>query len=216
MPEPRDPALDLIQEEFPVSHQRFVGPALRRAYAAATELIERTDWLDGPSGKFHRGDLILLAAESEFTKLIVAGHLPGFDFSYEDYTIPTGKHLVMRTRRAIITISQVATINSCPRSAEFRTNIGAANSLFLFPEMNEAEERERERKHLLIIHGYQTLSHAAIAMPHAVSSRLIARTSNLLDLDAGDFGTHPEPEGPTEPPDLGTIEDVIRIVRDTK
>jgi hypothetical protein len=216
MPAPRNPALDLIAEEFPAIHQRFVGPALRRAYSAVTAAIEAIDFLDNPSGRLQRGDLIVKSAEFEFSKLIAAGNLPGVEPSLEDYALPTGKHLVMRTARAFITISQVPTINTRPRAAVCRENFGMANTECLFEEMNIEARREGSRKHLLVIHGYHDLTHAAVAMPHPTAYRLIARTDNLLDLDAGDFGTHSPPEGPTDSPDLEAIENVVRIVRDTK
>ncbi len=216
MPEASNPAIDLIQEEFPTSNQRFVGPALSRAYRAANTLIESIDWLDTPSGQLQRGDLILKAAEFEFLKLIASGNLPGFDSAWEDYALPTGKHLVMRTRRAVITINQVPTINTRPRDAVFRQNYGVANMDYLFPEMNMEAKREGERKHLVVLHGYHKLNHAAVAMPHPTKLILIARTGNLLDLSAGDFGSHSPPEGPTEPPDLEAIDDLMRIVRDSK
>lgn len=216
MSDSHNPALDLIGEEFPASHQRYVGPALKRAYSAVSSAIEAIDFLDTPSGRLQRGDLIVKATEFEFSKLIAAGNLPGLDPSLEDYALPAGKHLVMRTARAHITISQVPTINTRPRAATFRENFGIGNTKYLFDDMNLDAKREGERKHLLIIHGYQELTHAAVAMPHPTLYRLIARTDNLLDLEAGDFGTHSPPEGPTDSPNLEAIENVIRIVRDTK
>jgi len=216
MPAPTNPALDLIQEEFPESHQRFIGPALMRAYSSASTVFELVEWLDNPSGRLQRGDLIVKAAEFEFNKLIRTGQLPGLDPAWEDYAAPTGKHLVMRTRRALITINQVASINAPPRNAIFRSNFGVPNGEYLFPEWNAEAKQESERKHLLVLHGYHDLNFAAVAMPHPTRHRLIARTDNLLDLAAGDFGHHPPPEGPTDSPDLEAIEHVVRIVRDTK
>lgn len=215
MPEARNPALELIEEEFPADYQKHVGPALRRAYSAATTVIESTAFLSTPSGRLQRGDLILKATEFEFVRLILAGKLPTCIPAWEDYAIPTGKHLVMRTAKARITISQVPTLNSNPRSAVFRTNFGASNARYLFEEMNKAEEAEDVRRHLVVLHGYQELTHAAIAMPHPTENKLIARTENLLDLGGEDFG-HLPPEGPTEPPDLEVIEELVRIVRDSK
>jgi hypothetical protein len=216
MPEPRNPALELIEREFPCPLQSLVAPALRRAYSAASKAIEIIDFFGTPSGAIHRGDLIVLAAEYEFSKLVKGGSLPGFDMAYEDYAVATGKHLVMRTTGARITINQVVTIDTAPRHAVFRENFGIANSAFLFPEMNAEAKREGERKHLLILHGYHRLNQAAIALPHPTKLTLIARTGNLMDGAGDDRESLPPPEGPKDSPSPEAIEHIIRIVRDSE
>jgi hypothetical protein len=90
-----NPAEDLIDEEFPSIYRPLVPAALKRAYASAEQAYDLLEFLGTPSGRFHRGDLIVLAAEFEFLKLIKESHLP-FEPSWEDYASPTGKHLVMR------------------------------------------------------------------------------------------------------------------------
>lgn len=90
MQEASNPARELIDEEFPEIYRPFVPAALKRAYASADQAIESIDFLGTPSAKFQRGDLIVLAAEFEFLRLIKEGHLP-FDPAWENYASPTGQ-----------------------------------------------------------------------------------------------------------------------------
>src|SRR5690348_14175828 len=133
MPMPTNPAQDLIDEEFPEVYRHLVPAALKRAYASADQAYERLDFLGTPSGRFQRGDLIVLAAEFEFIRLIKEGHLP-FEPSWDNYASPTGKHLVMRSPGAQITINQVEYPHQKPRWAKFRAQFGVPNAEYLFQE----------------------------------------------------------------------------------
>lgn len=114
-----NPARELIDEEFPEIYRPLIPAALRRAYAGADQAYERLEFLNTPSGQFHRGDLIVIAVKSEFLKLIRENHLP-FEPSWEHYASPTGKHLVMRSRGANITVNQVEYPHKKPRWARFK------------------------------------------------------------------------------------------------
>src|SRR3954451_2626317 len=59
MADAENPAQRLLDEEFPPGLRPLVPPALKRAYNAVDRLIETTEWLDTPSGRFQRGDLIV-------------------------------------------------------------------------------------------------------------------------------------------------------------
>lgn len=215
MSEAANPAQELIDAEFPPHLRPFVPPALRRAYAAADRVMEETPFLGTPSGVFERGNLILKATEWELHRLMLAGSLP-FEPSWEPYAVPTGKHLVMRSGRARITINQIAEPDGKPRGAKFRDNYGVSNTEYLWPEWNEEARRAAGLKHLVLLHGYQTLSFANVALPHPTARKLIWRTDNLLDLlhevpnDQSGLGE----EGPSDSPDPEAIENLRRILRD--
>lgn len=215
MTEASNPAEDLLDDEFPAIYRPLIPAALKRAYASADDALDRIEFLSTPSGKFQRGDLIVLAAELEFIKLIREGRLP-FEPSWDDYACPTGKHLVMRSPGAQITINQVEYPHKKPRWAQFRQEFGTPNAMYLFEEMNREHAKDDARKHILLLHGYGDLRFANLSVPHPSESRLIWSTRDLLKLPheaAGDSSAAPG-EGPTESPDAELVEDIIRTVRD--
>ncbi len=220
MPEADNPAQALIDHEFPTRLRPLIGPALKRAYGAADSLIVRTEFLDNPSGRYQRGDLICKAAEHEFKKLIEAGSLP-FEPSWENYASPTGKHLVMRGRYSRITINQVEKPDLAPRRAVFRDNFGATNASYLFPEWNKSLKDEQNRKHIILLHGHRELTFATLGLPHPKRAKLIWGTPNLLpkasdvEDEKPDAATSvPPEEGPTHSPDPEAIENLLKLIRD--
>jgi hypothetical protein len=211
--EPINHAQQLADEEFPPTIRSLIPSALRRAYGAVDRVMEQHPFLGTPSGRFHRGDLIVLATEWEFECLIEAGSLP-FEPSYEHYAAPTGKHLVMRSRRARITINQVHSPNKKPRKAVFRDAFGTPNMEYLWPEWN-AEEKDKKKKHLLILHGYQDLEFANLAVPNPTVNKLIWWSDNLLKVPHA-ATVRGEEEGPADSPEPEAIENLIRLVRDNE
>jgi hypothetical protein len=214
MTEARNPAQELADSEFPPQTRVFVAPALKRAYAAVDELMGSVEWLQTPSAKYHRGDLIVLATEHEFARLIDKGSLP-LDMAWEPYAAPTGKHLVMRSARAVMTINQVDDAKKKPRHAVFRDHYGLPNMAYLFDYMNEEISQDKTRKHVLLLHGYQQLSFSHLAVPNPITSRLIWWSDNLLNLPHEVSAPKAPEEGPDESPDPQTIDEIIRAVRDS-
>ena len=215
-----NPAQQFIDEEVPTRVRHLFPSALRRAYAAADQTIERDSYLCTPGGKYQRGDLIMLAASYEFQELVNRGDLP-FDGAWEFFARPTGKHFVMLTKRARITTSQVEDARKRPRRAIFRENYAELNESSLFPEDNETlarkrEEatRDRERRLLHILHGYQDLEFAHLTYPHPEKNRHIYRTANLLRLPHEITNTLPRSEGPEESPNPEALENLERHLRD--
>ena len=142
--ESENPAEQFVEAEVPVALRHFFPSALRRAYAAADQTMEREPYLATQGGKYQRGDLIMLAASFEFERLIQSQNLP-FDGCWEFFTRPTGKHFVMLTRRARMTTNQINDPVQRPRRAVFRNNYAELNCRFLFADMNAAADREREK-----------------------------------------------------------------------
>lgn len=214
MPEARNPAQELADQEFPLARRTVIAPALKRAYANVDKLMDSVEWLRTPSGKFHRGDLIVLSTEFQLALLAEKGSLP-FETSWEPYASPTGKHLVMRSARAILTINQIDGPKKKPRRAAFRNSLGLPNMEYLFEHLNEQLKQERGRKHILLLHGYQQISFAHLGVPNPTTSSLIWHSDNLLGLPH-EVSAAETQEGPSESPDPQAIEDIIRAVRDNE
>src|SRR5208337_2215072 len=162
----------VVDDVVPESIRPIIPSALRRAYAAADQTMDQHPYLATPGGKYQRGDLIMLAASFEFELLVRAGNLP-FDGDWQFFARPTGKHFVMFTDSARITVGQVDDPRKKPRPAKHRENYSELNEIFLFPEFNEERarivreaEKEGARRLLHILHGYQTLTFVHIAYPH--------------------------------------------------
>jgi hypothetical protein len=210
----QNPAEEFLDEEFPIRLRHFVPSALHRAYDSVSYTIETVSFLGTPGGRIQRGDLVAIAAEFEIERLVLNGDLP-FDCSWEPYARPTGLHLVVRTRRAKLTIRQVEDGTKRPRDARFRENYGMANKPYLFEYMNKEMQDGRDPRHILLLHGYQTLSFAYVAVPHAKRKRHIAYSPNLMLIPHFVQGESKD-EGPTDSPDPQQIDRLLRVIRDTE
>ena len=215
MSDAANPARDLIDEEFPEIYRHLVPAALKRAYASADQAFDRLDFLGTPSGRFQRGDLIVLAAEFEFVRLIKEGHLP-FEPCWDDYAVPTGKHLVMRSPGAQITINQVEYPHQKPRRAIFRDQFAVPNTAYLFEEWNEVQAKDNARKHIALLHGHGKLRFTNLAVPHPNKNKLIWWTGDLLKIphEVAEDTTRAQGEGPTQSPEPELVEEIIKTVRD--
>jgi hypothetical protein len=209
-----NPAHDFLDEEFPTSYRHLLPSALRRAYATASRLVEAEPSLQTPGGRVQRGDLIAHAAEYEVMRLVHGGSLP-FDATWEPFARPTGQHLVVWTKRGRLTISQIEDADRKPRGADFRHNYAVSNQPFLFKYMNDEANNKAERKHILLVHGYQELTFSHLAIPHAQFNRYIAVSSNLMAVPHIATPERAKEEGPTQAPDPEATENLLRIIRDT-
>jgi hypothetical protein len=216
-----NPAENFTDEEVPPSIRPLIPTAIRRAYLAADATIETSPYLTTPGGKYQRGDLIMLAASYEFQQLVASGSLP-FDGAWEFFAKPTGKHFVMLTKRARITVNQIEDPRKKPRRAVFRNNYAEINQSSLFKAFDEDLKRAKEeadkdgeRRLLHILHGYQQLDFAHLAYPHPDRNRHIYRSPNLMKMPHEMPMTDlPPPEGPSESPNPETIENIQKHLRD--
>jgi hypothetical protein len=209
-----NPAERFLNEQFPPHLHPLIPSALRRAYAAADEMVERHPQLGTPGGKYQRGDLVALAADYEFESLVKANSLP-FDASWEFYARPTGKHFVMRTPRAHITISQIEDPELKPRNAVFRNIFAIPNGRYLFEYMNEEVERDASRRLVHLLHGYQNLSFAHLTLPHPQQNKHVWSTDNLMKIPHVVTSDLPKAEGPAVSPEPEVIENLERYLRDS-
>jgi hypothetical protein len=206
-------AADFLNAEIDPSCHSLFPPALRRAYETVNHFMETVGFLLTPGGKFQRGDLIACAAEDEIQKLVHTGRLGDLHCTWEDYARPTGKHLVVHTRRGKLTISQVQDSDTRPRRAEFRSEYQVTNMPYLFEQMNREVEADQAKKHILLVHGYKELTFAHLMLPHRMKDRPIHKTDNLLTLPHLQHQSE-RGEGPSESPDPESTEHLIRLVRD--
>jgi len=211
--EAENPAEQFLYGEVPPELHPLIPSALRRAYAAANEMIDRHPQLTTPGGRYQRGDLIALAADYEFEQLIRASSLP-FEPSWEYYARPTGKHFVMRSPRAHLTISQVDDPELRPRSAVYRNKFSLPNGRYLFDYMNEEIERDNERRLIHIVHGYQSLTFAHLTLPHPHQNKNVWSSQNLMKIPHVVSSDLPKAEGPSESPNPEALENLERQLRD--
>ncbi len=209
-----DLAEEFCDDEFPARYRPLIPGALRRAYAAADALIDRTPFLQTPGGRYERGDLVMVAASYELQSLVRSGDLP-FEGEWEFFAKPTGKHFVIHTKRAKLTTNQIKDPSKKPRRAEFRENYAEDNATYLFPEFVPKFDIKGKRL-LHILHGYQHLNFIHLAYPHPDENRHLFSSINLLKVPhemPRDADLAPA-EGPTETPDPETIENIERHLKD--
>ncbi len=212
MTDAANPAEDFLIAEIDPKLYPLFPAALRRAYVTADQVIEAYPFLRTPGGRFQRGDLIACAAEYELQRLIETGQLQ-FEYSWEDYAKPTGKHLVIHTSRGRLTVSQVQEPNKGPRYAEFRDDYQLTNMPYMFEEMNRELTERRAKKHILLVHGYRELTFAHFMLPHRMKDQPIFRTVNLANVPHV-VSAPTSPEGPSESPDPETLEHLVKLLHD--
>jgi hypothetical protein len=173
----KDRARAFVEDQLPPHIRAELSPALNSAYASVEALKSDTPILNIPSAQL--GHLRAWATDWAVKRLIDAGKWP-FDYDWQPYKNDTGQWLRVRLTHSLLSVSQVADPIYPPRDAEFRNN-GALNNepFFALPEFVE-EERVNGLPHLLLLHGYQELTHIHIGVPRPRSRGFIYRTPNII------------------------------------
>lgn len=172
-----------IDTEFPPAMRAHVPQALKLAYAAVDALYQTEPIFQVLSAKIGKGHVIGWAVDLQFERLLKSGKLP-FDYAWVPFERPTGQYLQIRLSASTMSINQLPTPAAVPRHAYFRHNRALNNAPFLdLPEFDD-ERKIAGLPHLILAHGYQTLTFAQIGAPHCDAERLgwIYRTSNLLQM----------------------------------
>jgi hypothetical protein len=153
---------------------------LQRAYQAADLLVTENKILRCPSAQI--GHIRAWAADTALEDAIKSGEFPVEGYEWEWYVRPTGQFLQIYTKKALLTVNQLADISIRPRDAKFRENAGYQNQCFLFPEL-EVPKKSAGRPHLILAHGYQSLSFIHIGMPNPEDNGVawLGITKNVLD-----------------------------------
>jgi hypothetical protein len=176
---------EFVESEFSTKYQAYIPDALKRAYLGADALMRDTSFLNTQGGENARGHIIQCAVDHQLIRLIETGVWP-FDFAWDFYTKPTGKHLKILPKSTVITVSRLQHDKQFPRKAGFRNNQRLNNdpqqgTLFA----DAAEDRALEikgRPHLILGHGYHEPTFAHIYIPHSHQSRWNWSTENLINL----------------------------------
>ena len=147
-------ARDFINNEVPMKTRAKITPFIFDAYSLAEQATKDTDFLNWIVGQKHMGYLKRIAVEYMLKDAIDNGKLP-FDYRIASNKNKSSWHLEIKTKNAIITTSQVQSINSLPNPAYFRSKLQEANQLRFSLDSSNQEVTEGPY-HLLITHGYKT------------------------------------------------------------
>ena len=169
-----------VDSEFPPALQAHIPGALRTAYGAV-KLLYDEPLFQVRTAQIGKGHVIGWSVDQQIIKLIKTGKLP-FDYRWVPFERPTGEYLQLRLASSTMSISQLPEPAVLPRPAYFRQNRSLNNAPFLdIPEFDD----EREivgLPHLILGHGYQTLSFAQIGVlpPNSLWKGWLYRTPNLM------------------------------------
>lgn len=149
-------AMSLINEDIPISVRSHFVPAIKRAYDMVIKYSYEFDWLNWPVGTDILGALRRVAVEYEMKKLIDKQKLP-LKYIIAPNAIENCRHLVLIANRCRLTISQLRSPRSIPRSALYRTNYslqGRQLQLDFPDELLDINKNEEEKFYMILTHGY--------------------------------------------------------------
>ena len=175
-----DRAEAFLLDQVPMAVRAKIPPTLKTAYAAAETLIASDPILQVQSAKNNKGRVIQWAVDLGFQRLLETGGWP-FDFRWRPFERPTGRYLEISAPYLVMTISQVEHPTIQPRDVHFRANKRLNNRGWL-PFMEPEDEKEIVGlPHALILHGYQSLNFAHLAMPEGDHGQgFVCRSPNLM------------------------------------
>jgi hypothetical protein len=167
-------------DQVPSVYRAKIPSTLKRSYAAARVIIDNEPILNVPSACDNWGRIIQWSVDFGFQKLVESGEWP-YDFRWRPFALPTGRYLEIRPSHSVITISQCADPTKQPRDVVFRSNKRLNNQLHLKGVLLDADQPATGLPHILLIHGYQELNFAHLAIPNEKhSAGYLYRTQNLM------------------------------------
>ena len=183
-----------LLDQMPMVLRPLIPSTLNAAYKAADLVIDNEPIFKVPSARDNRGRIISWAVDLGIEKLVQSGQWP-FDYRWQTFQRPTGRYLEVHLSHSVLTVSQVAEPKMQPRDVHFRANKRLNNQGFLdFVEF----QKEREvcgLPHILLVHGYQTLTFAQLGIPNERHSDGYAyRTPNLMKMPHVVLSPEPPPE----------------------
>ena len=172
-----------VDTEFSLVHRALLPAALQTAYNAVDALYRDEPLFDVVTARLGKGHIVAWAVDRQLERMLISGRLP-FDYRWASFERPTGKYLQIRLASSTLSISQLSQPTDIPRHAVFRTN-RILNNNPLLPLNAEIEEEGTVAglPHLILIHGYQTLSFAQLGVLHPRPKEFgwIYRTPNLMN-----------------------------------
>jgi hypothetical protein len=203
-----------LLDQIPMRYRALIPTTLKLAYSAVGIMVTHEPILQTPSAEDNRGRLISWAVDFGFERLIKTGQWP-VDCRWREFAKPTGRYLEMRLSHSVLSISQISDPRQQPRNVLFRENARLLNEQFLFPEMDAEERQVKGLPHFLMVHGYQELSFAHVAVPHIEHDRgYLYRTPNLMMMPHALPRDEPPPEDTDAEAILTLKEEIERWQRD--
>lgn len=182
-----------LLDQVPLVHRTKIPTTLKTAYAAAKAVIDAEPILQVPSARDNAGRIIQWAVDLGFQRLVETGGWP-YTARWRTFALPTGRYLEILTPYSVITISQSADPKKQPRDVVFRNN-KRLNNQGRFKEILGDVEPAFGLPHILLLHGYQQLNFAHLAIPHENKRKgFHARTTNLMLLPHEITSSEPEME----------------------
>lgn len=146
-------AKSIIMNEVPHTIRSKFVPCVQLGYKIATASLKQVDFLDWDLGEDHMGYLRRIAVHYAFKKAVDEGDIP-FTYSYEYNRTGSHRFMVLHTKAAKITLSQVKDKYSIARHAFYRDKLQVANQIFMVADENAvAQIRDNPEYYLLLTYN---------------------------------------------------------------
>jgi hypothetical protein len=204
-----------LLDQVPMRDRALFPTTLKTAYSAVRILVGQEPILQTPSAEDNRGRIISWAVDLAFERLVKTGQW-GVDCRWKEFARPTGRYLEIRLSHSVLSISQIANPRQQPRNVVFRETARLLNDeIFLFPDMEAEARKVKGLPHFLLVHGYQELDFAHIAIPHVDHERgYLYRTPNLIMMPHVVPSEEPPPEDTDAAAILTLKEEIEKWQRD--
>jgi len=204
-----------LLDQVPLVRRSKIPTIMKTAYAAAKAIIDGEPILQVPTAEDNWGRIVQWAVDFGFHRLVESGEWP-YEVCWRPFAKPTGRYLEIIASHSVITISQTPDPKKQPRDVVFRYNKRLNNQGRLAGILGD-EEPTAGLPHILLLHGYQQLDFAHLAIPHEHHRRgHLYRTPNLM-LMPHEMAT---PEPPMEDTDIEAVmtlkEEIDRWRRDNE
>jgi hypothetical protein len=201
-----------LRDQIPPRDQAMIASAFPTAYALAKQEIQKSSILSVRSAEDNHGRIYAWAVDPSFEELIKGGQWK-CTYRWAPFAKPIGHYLEILLSHSVLTISQVHDASQQPRDVVFRANKRLNNQTSFDFEEFKHEKRVLGLPHILLVHGYQSLSFVHLGIPNERHSQgYIYRTPNLLNLPHEVLLT-PLPPEPRVPPE-NTDNDPIVILKE--
>ena len=196
-----DLAEAFLRDQIPPPKRAIIPTTLKNAYSAANLAIEQEPILQVESARYGKGRIVQWAVDFAFERLAKSGQF-GNGFRWRPFEKPTGRYLEILFTHSALTISQVADPAKQPRDVGFRRNKRLASQISMeFLRETEGEDTSGI-PHILLLHGYQRLDFAHLAIPEPLHwNGFQHKSSNLMQM----AHAVPEPEVPMEHTDIEAV-----------
>lgn len=198
-----------LSDQLPQPIRNSIPTTLRNAYKAADAYINETPFLHVKSAKDNRGRIISWAVDHAFETLVESGQWGNATCQWNQFNSPTGHYLEIVLGHSVLTISQIKNPNRQPRDARFRQNKRFNNQLCLNFENHKKNLTIDGRPHILLLHGYQSLSFSYLAVPNEDHQLgYVYKTPNLM------LQSHQRHDGDVVPAEDTNTEAVMTLKED--